>query len=507
MSIFKRAAAAIRPRRWRAFLVCGLGAGIAAMSTSQGLQANVRDIPLPQLGEPADAAMSPREEYEIGARITAQIHAAGYALEDPELVEYITRLGWHIASHSHELPDHLQFFMVRDRRINAFALPGGFMGFNAGLLMAADTESELAGVVAHELAHVTQRHIARTMEGTRVADIATWAAVLAAIIAGSAAPDVVLGALSLGQAATLQRQINYTRNHELEADRIGIGTMMEAGFDPDGMVSFFQRLEQQSRLYGSGMPEILRTHPVNTTRIAEARARAQRQRPEGDAERPLSFQLMRARARVLTAERPSAALNHFQGRLERTPEAVDEGYGAALALHELGRYNEAADTLVPLLEAHPTQPNLLLLSAHNQRRLGNIEAALATIDRGLEKQPRYAPLIFARAETLMDDGRANEARQFLLDEFRHIGEFPGAHQVLARAAKASDDRAEFAFQSAAYAWRHGDSAGAIQHIDAGLRDDGISDKQRARLRSFRQEVRETLPDNWQPEREQRRPRD
>ena len=115
------------------------------------------------------------------------------------------------------------------------------------------------------------------MEGTRVADIATWAAVLAAIIAGSAAPDVVLGALSLGQAATLQRQINYTRNHELEADRIGIGTMMSAGFDPAGMVSFFQRLEQQSRLYGSGMPEILRTHPVNTTRIAEARARAQRQ--------------------------------------------------------------------------------------------------------------------------------------------------------------------------------------------------------------------------------------
>ena len=310
-----------------------MSAAFAMLTTHQGLQASISDIQLPKLGEPADAAMSPREEYEIGARITAQIHSAGYALEDPELVEYITRLGWHIASHSRDLPEHLQFFMVRDPRINAFALPGGFMGFNAGLLMAAESESELAGVMAHELAHVTQRHIARTMEGTRVADIATWAAVLAAIIAGSAAPDVVLGALSLGQAATLQRQINYTRNHELEADRIGIGTMMSAGFDPAGMVSFFQRLEQQSRLYGSGMPEILRTHPVNTTRIAEARARAQRQSDGSDAERPLTFQLMRARARVLTAERPSAALDHFRRRLERTSDDPAEHYGAALALH------------------------------------------------------------------------------------------------------------------------------------------------------------------------------
>ncbi|MCR9092251.1 MAG: M48 family metalloprotease, partial [Proteobacteria bacterium] len=225
------------------------------------------DIELPQLGEPADAVMSPREEYQIGARVTAQIHAAGYALEDPQLTDYISRLGWHIASHGSRVPDHLQFFMVRDPRINAFALPGGFMGFNAGLMMAAESESELAAVVAHELAHVTQRHIARTIQGTRAADIATWAAVLAAIIAGSASPDVVLGALSLGQAASLQRQVSFTRTHELEADRIGIGTMIAAGYDPQGMVSFFRRLEQQSRLYGSQIPDILRTHPVNTTRI------------------------------------------------------------------------------------------------------------------------------------------------------------------------------------------------------------------------------------------------
>lgn len=496
-----------RLRRWRPFAALLLSASLAMLTTSQGLHASIRDIQLPQLGEPADAAMSPREEFKIGARITAQIHAAGYALEDPELVEYITRLGWHVASHSRDLPDHLQFFMVRDPRINAFALPGGFIGFNAGLLMAAESESELAGVMAHELAHVTQRHIARTMEGTRVADIATWAAVLAAIIAGSAAPDVVLGALSLGQAATLQRQINYTRNHELEADRIGINTMMRAGFNPEGMVSFFQRLEQQSRLYGSGMPEILRTHPVNTTRIAEARTRAQRQREEADAERPLTFHLMRARARVLTAERPSAALDHFRRRLERTADEPAERYGAALALHELGRYSDADKSLAPLLEAHGSQPNLMLLHAHNQRRAGDIDGALTTIDAALNQHPRYAPLIFARAETLMDAGEADRARQFLLDEFKHIGEFPGAHQVLARAARASGDRAEFAFQSAAYAWRRGDSEGAIQHIDAGLRHEGLSDKQRARLRSFRSEVRDSLPDNWRPEQEQRRRRE
>ncbi|MHA7833756.1 MAG: M48 family metalloprotease [Algiphilus sp.] len=460
------------------------------------------DIELPQLGEPADAVMSPREEYQIGARVTAQIHAAGYALEDPQLTDYISRLGWHIASHGSRVPDHLQFFMVRDPRINAFALPGGFMGFNAGLIMAAESENELAAVVAHELAHVTQRHIARTIQGTRAADIATWAAVLAAIIAGSASPDVVLGALSLGQAASLQRQVSFTRTHELEADRIGIGTMIAAGYDPQGMVSFFRRLEQQSRLYGSQIPDILRTHPVNTTRIAEARQRADGHTGRAEEIRPLTFRIMRARARVLTVERPSQALDYFKQRIESGIDHPAEWYGAALAHHALGQFQASDEILDRLLKDTPNQLHFLLLKAENARGRRAPEAALTTLDRALEQQPRYAPLRFAYAETLMDAGRPEQARQFILDGFEHVRPFTETHRILARAARASGDRAELAYQSATYAWRRGDAETAMEKLDAGLRHSDLSEDERARLRSFRKEVRETLPKYWRPEYEE-----
>ncbi|MCI5062995.1 MAG: M48 family metalloprotease [Algiphilus sp.] len=460
------------------------------------------DIELPQLGEPADAVMSPREEYQIGARVTAQIHAAGYALEDPQLTDYISRLGWHIASHGSRVPDHLQFFMVRDPRINAFALPGGFMGFNAGLMMAAESESELAAVVAHELAHVTQRHIARTIQGTRAADIATWAAVLAAIIAGSASPDVVLGALSLGQAASLQRQVSFTRTHELEADRIGIGTMIAAGYDPQGMVSFFRRLEQQSRLYGSQIPDILRTHPVNTTRIAEARQRADGHSGRADEIRPLTFSIMRARSRVLTVDRPSQALDYFKQRIESGIDQPAEWYGAALAHHALGQFQASDAILERLLEETPRQIHFLLLKAENARGRRAPEEALSTLAVVLEQQPRYAPARFAYAETLMDAGRPEQARQFILDDFEHVRPFTETHRILARAARASGDRAELAYQSATYAWRRGDAETAMEKLDAGLRHSGLSEDERARLQSFRREVRETLPRYWRPQYEE-----
>lgn len=462
------------------------------------------DIELPQLGEPADAIMSPREEYQIGARVTAQIHAAGYALEDPQLTDYISRLGWHIASHGDRVPDHLQFFLVRDPRINAFALPGGFMGFNAGLIMAAETESELAGVVAHELAHVTQRHIARTIQGTRAADIATWAAVLAAIIAGSASPDVVLGALSLGQAASLQRQVSFTRMHELEADRIGIGTMINAGYDPQGMVNFFRRLEQQSRLYGSQIPDILRTHPVNTTRIAEARQRAEGHRGSDDEARPLTFRVMQARARVLTVERPSQALDYFKQRISSGIDHPGEHYGAALAHHELGHFQQSDTLLEGLLKAHPNQVHFRLLKAENARGRQNTDQAIEILDAALKEHPRYAPLRFAYAEALMDADKPDQARQFLLDGFEHVRPFTETHRILARAARASGDRAELAYQSATYAWRRGDAETAMEKLDAGLRHSELSEDERARLRSFRKEVRDTLPKHWRPQYEEER---
>ncbi|HVT36908.1 MAG TPA: M48 family metalloprotease, partial [Nevskiaceae bacterium] len=342
-------------------------------------------IDLPQMGEPADLAMSPAQERALGAQVVAELYANNYVLEDPEVEEYISNIGWKLVSASLTKPPHVAFYPIADERINAFALPGGYIGVNAGILLSAANESELAGVMGHELAHVTQRHIARSQEGETAASIATWAAVLAAILAGSGNPDVIIGALSLGQSVTYQRQVNYTRANEQEADRFGIQTMAAAGFDPQGMASFFTRLSQESRLYGNGLPEILRTHPLNTARVAEAQARIAAL-PKSNYKDSPDFAIIKARTRVLAADNASEAVEYF-ANIRETSVAARYGYAFALSLR--GQYDDAIAALQPALEQMPRQVNLNLLMSKLEGGLHQTEQQLATLDRTLRMYPGY----------------------------------------------------------------------------------------------------------------------
>ncbi|MGH8482571.1 MAG: M48 family metalloprotease, partial [Nevskiaceae bacterium] len=437
-------------------------------------------VDLPRIGEPADMALSPQEEQKIGARITAQLYAYDYVLEDAEVAEYVAALTWRLVAASEAEPPNLTVYAIRDPRINAFALPGGYMGVNAGLLTAVRNESELAGVLAHELAHVTQRHIARTIEGTQTANLATWATVLAAIIAASANPEVVVAALSLGQAATYQREVNFTRAHELEADRIGIRTMARAKFDPEGVATFFLRLEQQSRLYGNQIPEFLRTHPVNTTRISEARMRAASM-PKVKAQDPFEFRLMQARARVLTTERASQAVEYFKGQLGTRSGSPADPYGLAMAYLRLGEPARAAEALQPLLEAHPRQPNLTLLKGRILLAQGDTAGALAVLSRNLEFFPRYAPAILEYADALIAARRPDDARQVLLSHEQALGTRMETYRLLAFAARDAGQTIEAQYQMANYLFERGDGPGALAQLDAALRLSSLSSQERSKL--------------------------
>jgi predicted Zn-dependent protease len=461
-------------------------------------------VDLPRIGEPADTALSPLEEQKIGARVTAQLYAYDYVLEDPETTEYVAALTWRlVASAEAEAPD-LTVYVIRDPRINAFALPGGFMGVNAGLITSVRNESELAGVMAHELAHVTQRHIARTIEGTQTANLATWATVLAAIIAASANPEVVIAALSLGQAASYQREVNFTRAHELEADRIGIRTMSRARFDPEAVASFFVRLEQQSRLYGNQVPEFLRTHPVNTTRISEARMRAA-SLPKSKVKDPLEFGLMQARARVLTSERPSQAAEYFKGQLNARPDSVADGYGLAMSYLQLGEHARAAEALKLAYQAHPRQANIAMLHGRIQLASGDTAGALATLSRTLELFPRYAPAILEYADALITSGRPDQARQVLLSHEQALGARMDTYRLLAFAARDAGQTIEAQYQMANYLFERGDGAGALAQLDAALRVSSLSAQERAKLKARRAEIAEASRDQLQ--RGQRQPED
>lgn len=454
-------------------------------------------VDLPQIGEPADNTLSPAQEKLLGGRVVSELYRVGYLLEDPELTDYITTLGWKLAAASRTQPPNLTFFMIQDARINAFALPGGYIGFNAGLLIAANNESEVAGVMGHELAHVTQRHIARTAEDSEVANVATWLAVIAAILAGSADPDVVIGALSVGQALSYQRQVSYTRAHEQEADRIGIQTMARAGYDPNGMSGFFQKLEQQARLYGSGLPEILRTHPLTTNRIAEARARAA-ELPRVDRKDGIEFGLMQARARVLSADRPSEAIDFFANEIAGGRDTPGNRYGLALAQSRIGQGENALKTLQPLVSAQPRQVNVQLLQGQLQLLTNDRDAALETHARVLRLNPRYTPAILGRASALMQAGQPDAAREILLTHEQSQGTQLETHNLLAQAARESGNLAEASFQMASFLLLRGDAGNALAQLDAGLRLPNLGTHDRSRLLAKRKEARDSLPQNWRP---------
>src|SRR6186713_576229 len=235
---------------------------------------------LPDIGSPASSALSLDDEYRIGLQVMRQLRDEGQILDDPEATEYLQALGSRIAGQATlDSAQRLNLFFVSQSSINALALPGGFIGVNYGLVLATRNESQLAGVLAHEIAHVTQRHIARRVRTQGRQSIATMAAILASILLGAAtgSSDAAMGGISMAQGAAMQQQINFTRANENEADRVGMGFLAAAGFDPYGMPDFFETMGRRSALQATNrnaLPEILQSHPVTTNRIAESRARA-----------------------------------------------------------------------------------------------------------------------------------------------------------------------------------------------------------------------------------------
>ncbi len=217
---------------------------------------------LPDIGSPASATISTSDEYRLGAQIVRQLRDEKAIMEDPEVTEYLQSLGQRLAAQAPDTNQRFTFFAVNEGTINAFALPGGFIGVNYGTVLASRNESELAGVVGHEVAHVTQRHMARTFHAQSSQGIAQTAAILAAILIGAMTGGSGMeGAIAIAQGAAAQQQVNFTRANEYEADRVGIGFVAGAGFDPNGMASFFEAMSRHEGLAGQYVPEMIQTPP------------------------------------------------------------------------------------------------------------------------------------------------------------------------------------------------------------------------------------------------------
>ena len=306
---------------------------------------------LPALGDVAAEDLSPANERRLGESIMQEARRHPAFLVDPDTHDYLNALGYRLVSVSPARHMDFEFFAVRDPMLNAFALPGGFIGVHSGLVLGAVNESELASVLAHEIGHVEQRHIARMLakqrEGSYLAIGALLLALLAARSNSSSSGDLAQAAILGGQAAAVQQQLNFSREAEREADRVGFQMLLGAGFDPAGMASFFTRLQQGTRVYESAAPEYLRTHPLTVERLSDIqnRAREAHVRPRPDS---LDFHLVRARLRVLQDEGPQGLRDsalQFRSQIDggAAPSLAGAYYGLALASSKLNDHATAVE--------------------------------------------------------------------------------------------------------------------------------------------------------------------
>ncbi len=369
---------------------------------------------LPDIGDPSGAAISPEQEHRIGQAFLRQTRRLAKILDDPEVEAYIQSLGYRLAAQSNSERQAFEFFLVEDPSINAFAAPGGLIGMHTGLLLNTETESELASVLAHEIAHVTQRHMARTLEKASQLSLPMAAAMLGAILLSTQNPQAGQAALAAVTAGSAQYQLNFTRENEEEADRIGMQILAGAGFDPRGMPAFFERLQLAHRLTDNPhLPEFLRTHPVTVSRIADSRNRAE-QFPRQSHKSSLNFYLARTKIQILSMKR-SEAVHYYRDRLE-TKRSGDENvarYGYVLALTEAGEYAKARVQVEHLLEQDSEQLAYLLAAA----RLGLLERdfqrALRIYSKASALYPDYRPVTLGYAKTLLTAGQPDLARRLL----------------------------------------------------------------------------------------------
>jgi predicted Zn-dependent protease len=395
---------------------------------------------LPDLGDASGSLISPALERKIGEQAVQEIRHDPSYLDDPEITEYVNELGQRLVAATPDAQQGFEFFVLRDNTINAFAMPGGFVGVNTGLLLAAQTESELASVLAHETAHVTQHHLARLIGKQDQMSMPTLAAILVGLLAARSRPDVTQAVITGATAANVQSQLNYTRDFEREADRIGFQRLQAAGFDVSAMPTFFERLQKATRLYENNAPAYLRTHPLTSERIADMQNRAEnaiyKQAPDN-----IEFYFVRAKL-VAEQGRPSEAVAHFDEavREHRYADEAAARYGLASALLRARDFRRAASEVEAVKKLAGSDPMVDLLSARIRLGEGDAAGASSALRSALLRFPNYRPLHYAYVDVLQGTGHHQAALAWLAELVKSYPRDARLYSLQAKSYAASGKR-------------------------------------------------------------------
>jgi predicted Zn-dependent protease len=516
----------------------------AVLAASVSLAAGAREeVRLPDIGSSAAAIISPDQERQIGEQMLRSLRGANAVADDPLLDEFLATMGYRLVSHSERPEQPFTFFVVRSEQINAFAAPGGFIGMNTGLIATAENESEVAAVLAHEVAHVTQRHILRAVESMQQVSLPIMLAMLGALIAaqGASSGDAAQAAVIGGSALLQQQQINFTRANEYEADRIGIQILARSGYDPQAMATFFWRMGRATRANtGEGVPEFLRTHPVTATRVSEAKDRATQiarelpqstpgvaadagvlalvappsatggrtvaidgmpsMREQADFARdiralraaapplprdPGAFLRFRERARVLGAANPGDLVPYYRRAIAAAEgDSAAMQYGLALALTRAGQAAQAIEVLGTLVAGAPDEIAYALALAEAEDASGRPDLARDRLNRMAARFPAHRAVAIAHAQQLVASG-SRQAAATAVERLRPLlaagGEDALLQLTFARACELAGDEIRAGEAHAEVALLSGRFDDALRQLGDLLRRTDVDYYQRARI--------------------------
>lgn len=387
-------------------------AGNAGAAQSNG-------VVLPELGDSTSSTFSSQQEYELGRAWLKMFRSQVKTVSDPLLQDYVEYLVYKLASYSQLKDRRLEVVVIDNPTINAFAVPGGVVGLHNGAFLSADNEAQLASILGHELAHLSQRHFARGVEQQQRSAIPTMAGMLGALVlAATSRGDAGMAAMAATQAAAQQNQLRFSRENEQEADRIGMETLEKADYDPNAFASMFENMLAANRYAGRNPPEFLLTHPLTESRVSDARNRA-REYPRKVYVDNLDFQLMRARVEVQLANNNSEALKKFKARLKGQSRNLEaDRYGLALAYAQAGQFKEAREQLAPLLQKDSRRMAYVVSDAQFDIAAGESERAIEKLQAQLRVNPGNYPLAMTYADALLKSNQPQLAEAVLQEQVK-----------------------------------------------------------------------------------------
>ena len=450
------------------------------------------DIPLPSLADNNTPALSDLQEAQLGKQFYQAIEVSGHVVDDPLTDSYVTALGNRLVRAAKTNGQTFHFFVVASPDINAFAGPGGYVGINSALIIQAKNESELAAVLAHEISHVTQGHLARSMQKMKGVELSALAGLLASIAIGAYNPNAAAGAMSATMAGAQESMLHFSRENEEEADRIGMQVLYNADFNPYSMPNFFETLQRAQRMYGT-VPEFLSTHPLTTNRIADTESRASHF-PVKAYREDQGYAFLQNHLRMQTASNSHSLVTDYEKQLPNTPASQLEAtrYGYAIALKNDG---QSAKALPILNELHQQDPDNLWIDIAWCRAYAtdnNYKQALDEFARLQQQYPENYAVVYYYAYTLLENNQPKLALSLLRQHQLDVPDDPVPYELLSQAQGKSGLLSDAYQTRATYLVSLGAPRQALDQLKMALALPNNSDLNKAKIQAQMDEIKQSM---------------